>query len=206
MAEVCCDENMSITSGVLGISKYSVPRFVVDSTVNSTGDGTLTQQTTLPGKLMIDASVSWTSDSPLPCTILARITRGTRNLVTSNPNYVQFRDRYTYTFDGSTPRVPDTSNTYQAAWGSSVDRGTNTSGVPWAGVYYDYADPSLTEDFLGPLAPGATFKLRYQCYVWTPPPWSNNANNNTPTHSAAANNVRIQLIAFPTQDTRVVIG
>lgn len=206
MAEVCVDQNMSISSGVLGISKYSVPRFVADATTASTGDGTLTQQTTLPGKLMIDASATWTSDSPLPCMILARITRGTRNIVTSNPNYVQLRDRYTYTLDGTTPRVPDTSNTYQGAWGSAVDRGVNTSGVPYAGFYYDYADPSVTEDFLGPLPAGATFNLRYRCYAWTPPPWSNNANNNSPTHSAIANNVRIQLIAFPMQDTSVVVG
>lgn len=206
MAEVCVDANMSITSGVLGIAKYSVPRFVVDTTVNSTGDGTLTQQTTLPGKLMIDASVTWTSDSPLPCMILARLTRGYRTLQVSNPNYIQFRDRYTYTLDGTTPRVPDTSNTYQSAWGSSVDRGASTGGVPFAGLYSDFADPSMTEDFLGPLAPGAVFTLRYRCYVWTPPPWSNNANNNVPTHSASANNVRIQLIALPTQDTRVVVG
>lgn len=206
MANVCTDRNMKITAGVLGVEKWSVPRFVVDTTVNSTGDGSLTQQTTLPGKLMIDASASWVSDSPLDTMMLIRITRGARWCLTSNPNYVQFRDRWTFALD-DTPRVPDVSNTFQAAFGGSCDRGTggDSIGTPWAGKHWYYSDPTMTEDFQ--LVPsGSTFNMAYRCYVWTPPPWSNNANANTPVHSATANNVRIQLIAFPTQDTAAVIG
>ncbi len=205
MAQVCTDLNMDITAGVLGIEPWSVPRIVVDSTVASTGDGTLAQTTTLPGKLMIDASVSWASDSPLESRILARITRGARSCLTSNPNVVQFRDRYTTAID-DTPRVPDVSSTFQGAFGGGVDRGTNVSGTPWEGRHWYFEDPSLTEDWFGPVPVGSTFNLRYRCYVWTPPPYSNNANENNPQHSATANNVRIQLISFPTQDTAVVTG
>jgi hypothetical protein len=41
--------------------------------------------------------------------------------------------------------------------------------------------------------------------VWTPPPWSSNANKNAPEHQAAANYTRIQLLAFPQQGD-VVVG
>lgn len=205
MAEVCISRNFDIVGGDLSVAPWSVPRHVVDVTQASTGDGTLTQQTTLPGKLMIDRSVSWVSDSPLPTKILARIQRGPRAFLTSNPNLVQFRDRYTTAID-ETPRVPDTSNTYLGAYGGGVDRITNSVGVPYTGRHWFYEDPGITEDWFGPVPAGSTFNLRYRCYVWTPPPWSNNANNNSPQHSATATNVRIQLIAFPTQDTVVVTG
>lgn len=205
MAQVCTDRNIDITAGVAGIEPWSVPRIVVDTVTASTGDGALTQQTTLPGKLMIDASHSWVSDSPLNTMMLVRITRGRRYIRTSNPNYVQVRDRYTTGID-EPAAIPDVSNTFQAAFGGGVDRGTNPIGTPYFGKHDYWADPSVTEDWLGPVPPGSTFNIRYRCYVWTPPPWSNNASNNLPEHAATVNNVRVQLFAFPTQDTEVIIG
>jgi hypothetical protein len=47
--------------------------------------------------------------------------------------------------------------------------------------------------------------MHYRCYVWTPPPWSDNANKNSPKHEAAARWARIQMIAFP-QQGRLVTG
>lgn len=204
MAEVCTDRNMDITAGVLGMEPWSVPRLVLDQVTNSTGDGSLTQQTTLPGKLMIDASHSWVSDSPLASVVLLRITRAARSFLTSNPNYVQFRDRFTIGIDEAA-RVPDVSNTFLSSYGGAVDRGTDNVGTPLPGRFWFWDDPSTSEDWIQVPA-GSTLNVRYRCYVWTPPPWSTNANNGSPSHSATANNVRIQLIAFPTQDTEVVIG
>ncbi len=205
MAEVCVSRNLDIVGGDLSAAAWSVPRFVVDVTEPSIGDGALTQQTTLPGKLMINRQVSWLNTGPLPARILARVTRPPRAFLTSNPNLVQIRDRYTTAID-ATPRVPDPSSVYLGAFGGGVDRKTNNVAVPYQGRHWFYDDPATTEDWFGPVAPGSTFELWYRCYVWTPPPYANNANNGSPQHSATATGIRIQLITFPTQDTTVVTG
>lgn len=207
MAQVCVSRNMDITGGVLAAEPWSVPRFVLDQTFNSVGDGTFGQETTLPGKLMVDSGIlTWTNDSPLPAQILLRITRAFRDHLTSNPNVVQIRDRYTTSITGASPRVPDPSNLYQGATGGGIDVGASTVGQPRPGVIYMWEDPATTEDYFGPVPPGGTFKVWYRCHLWTPPPWSNNANNGSPTHEARVRNTRIQLMAFPTQDTEVVTG
>lgn len=208
MPEVCVSRNMKITSGVLGIEKWSIPRHVGDSTFNSVGDGTLAANQTLPGKLMIDGTLSWTSDSPLPTNILLRVNRAYRDFVTSNPNVVQFRDRWTYKI-GTGPQVaevPDVSATYQSQFGGGVDLGTSNTAVPFLGKIARFQDAHITEDWIGPVPVGETINVRYRCYVWTPQPFSNNANNNSPVHEARARSTQIQLIAFPTQDTMAVTG
>lgn len=206
MAEVCVSRNLSITGGELGIEKWSIVRHVADQTFPSVGDGAFSALTTLPGKLMVDATVAWTSDSPLDTMILLRVQRDRRDWIISNPNAVQIRDRWTFTLDGTTPAVPLTSTLLQSQVGGAMDYSTNTTGTPMQGRYWQYLDPQLTEDWIGPVEPGGTIRLRYRAYLWTPPPFSNNANNNTPVHEAYIRNTRIQLLAFPTQDTAVING
>lgn len=204
MAEVCVSRNMSIAGGLLGIEPWTLPRIVLDQTFVSTGDGAYGQQTTLPGKLMIDSGIlTWTNPSPLDARLLVRVQRGRQQWQVSNPNAVQVRDRYTYAIDDD-PRVPDTSSVYTGQSGGSIDVGVQVNGTPFLGVYWEWQDPTLTEDWIPGIPPGAQFRMWYRCYLWTPPPWSNNANSNNPQHSAAVHDTRIQLIAFPTQDTEVV--
>lgn len=205
MAEVCVSRNLSITAGVLGIEPFSVPVVALDATYNSTGDGTYTTAfTVLPGKLMIDSGVqSWTNSTPLPVQMLVRIQRARRDWWTSNPNAVQVRDRYTYTLNGDTPRTPDTSSTYHGQSGSAGDVGTDSSAQPYPAVFYEYEDGTILEDWITVPA-GAVFKIWYRAYMWTPPPFSNNANGGSPTQSMNIYNTRIILMAFPTQDTAVL--
>lgn len=205
MAEVCVSRNLSITAGVLGIEPFSVPVVALDATYNSTGDGTYTvPQTVLPGRKMIDSTVqSWTNSTPLDVNMLVRIQRARRDWWTSNPNAVQIRDRYTYTINGDTPRVPDTSSTYHGQSGSAGDVGTDSAALPYQALWYEYEDGTLLEDWITVPA-GATFKIWYQAYMWTPPPWSNNANAGAPSQSLNIYNTRIVLMAFPTQDTLVL--
>lgn len=205
MAQVCVSQNLDITAGVLGIEPWSIPRHVHDVTYNSTGDGAFSAQTTLPGKLMIDSGViSWTNTAPLDAFVLLRLQRAYRNWQTSNPNAVQIRDRYTYAIGGEDPRTPDPTSVYTGHSGSAMDVGAQFNGTPYIGLYWEWEDGTLVEDWLGPIGPGQVLKLWYRCYLWTPPPWSNNANNNSPQHSASVRNTRIQLIAFPTQDGDIV--
>lgn len=207
MAQTCVSRNINIVGGDLGIEPWAVPRHVLDQTLNSVGDGSFDQETSLPGKLMIDSGIlTWTNTSPLPATVLLRINRAHRDYVVSNPNLVQIRDRFTTAIGGATPRTPDPSALYQGATGGGVDIGATTVGQPRAGIFYAWEDAHITEDFIGPIPPGEDFKARYRCYLWTPPPWSNNANANAPVHEARVRNTRIQLIAFPSQDTAVISG
>lgn len=207
MAEACVSRNTDIVGGDLSIAPWSLPRLVSDQTFNSTGDGSFTQLTTLPGKLMIDSGIqSWTSDSPLPVRILLRVQRAHRDLLVSNPNAAQIRDRYTWTQNGTDPRVPETSSVFQGQTGASIDLSSNFAGTPFIGRFWVYDDAHMIEDWIGPdlLQPGMAFKYWYRTYLWTPPPWSNNANGGSPQHSATVRNTRIQVWAFPTQDTEVV--
>jgi len=205
MAEVCVSRNFDFPGGELTAQPWSVPRHVFDDTFVSTGDGTFGQQTTLPGKLMIDSGIqTWTNNSPLDAMVLLRVYRAYRNYVVSNPNVVQIRDRFTTAIGADTPRVPDTSNQYQGATGGGVDFSSNTVTQPLAGKLWMWEDACMSEDWFGPVPPGEDFKFWYRCYLWTPPPWSNNANENDPEHSATVRNARIQLMAFPTQDQAVM--
>lgn len=205
MASVCVSRNLDIAGGELGVEPWSLPRIVHDQTYASVGDGSFGQLVTLPGKLMIDTGViSWVSDSPLPAQLLLRVQRGRRMLHVSNPNAAQVRDRWTYTLNGSTPRVPDVSSTYNGQSGTAIDLGAGTAAMPLIGQYWVYEDAAITEEWVPQQLPaGETFKVWYRCNLWTPPPWSNNANNGSPVHEASVTDVRIQVIAFPTFDSAV---
>lgn len=185
----------------LMLQPWSVPRCVVDVVANSGGDGKVFETTAQPGKLMIDQQVSWANDSPLQQSILIRVTRGSRSWVTSNPNAIQIRDRWSYVHDGQ-PDKPITSGLFNGQLGSAIDLGTNSVAEPNPGRQWMWMDAHSSDEWdSDPLDVGSTFALWYQAYMWTPPPWSDNANHNSPQHSVAANFTRIQLWAFPIWDT-----
>ncbi|UYP17704.1 hypothetical protein OED52_13590 [Rhodococcus sp. Z13] len=204
MAQVCVSRNLDITDGELALQPWSVPRHVYDQSFSSVGNGNFSALTSLPGKLMIDSGVqSWTNTSPLPAQILLRLNRGARTFFVSAPNMAQLRDRVTTAID-KTPIVPDTSNQYLGAGGGGGDLSTGVTTQPPAGLLRLFEDAMISEDWYGPVPPGSTFRFHYRANLWTPPPWSNNANANTPVHSCTIDPTRIQLIAFPTQDTDVM--
>jgi hypothetical protein len=201
--DVCVSRNLSIDGGQLGIEPWSVFRLVADVSGTSTGDGALTAQTRLPGKLMIDQTISWVSDSPLPSLMLLRVTRAYRSIITSTPNYVQFREAWETAIDG-TPRVPDPSRLVNSQMGTSFDTGVDNAGQPDFGRMYLHHDMSCSDNWLtDPLPAGSTLNAHYRCYVWTPPPWSPNASEGQPLHEAHARGVRLQLFAAPTLDESI---
>lgn len=203
MADVCVSRNLSIVSGRLGIEPWSVFRLVADVTAASTGDGALTAHTRLPGKLLIDRQLSWTSDSPLPSLMLLRITRAYRSIITSNPNAIQFRDSWETAIDAP-PRTPDPSRLVNSQLAAAIDTGTNNVSQPnFARLHLDHDMTSSDNWLADPLPAAATLNVHYRCYVWTPPPWSTNASANQPLHEAHARGVRLQLFAAPTQDEAI---
>lgn len=202
---VCIDENMLITvDGKLRMAKWSVPRLVLDVMVKSSKDGKFsTPQPVLPGVLMMDQQLSWKNDSPLPCSLRITATRSTRNWVVSNPNAIQIRDRWTRTVNRN-PDMPTVTSISNGRTGSAIDVGTNSVAEPNPGKQWLWMGASDADEWYPQLLqPDDVFNLWYQCYYWTPPPWSDNANKNSPQHEVYARWTRIQVWAFPQQGSLV---
>lgn len=198
---VCVDENLAVSKpdGLLQLAPWSVPRNVVDVMAKSTGDGKVTPQTALPGKLLIEQKVNWINPTPLDAMVLIRVTRGPRYWLTSTPNAIQIRDRWTRDVDRD-PDEPVVSGPHNSECGSAIDVGTNSVAEPKPGQHWLWQGTGTSDEWYPfPIAPGQNLKLWYRCYYWTPPPWSDNANKNSPRHQVFARWTRIQMIAFPTQ-------
>lgn len=204
-AKACIDENLTVdTGGLLRLARWSVPRLVADVIGNSGGDGLLYNIPYLPGRMLINLQTAWVNDAPVEQMLLIRVTRGTRAWVTSNPNAVQFRDRWTTSFGTNTePDEPITSGIFNSQCGGAVDLGTNTVAEPNPGVAHVWMGAFSSDEWVGPVLPNEQFRLKYRAYVWTPPPFSDNANKNSPQHGASAGWARVQLIAWPGQGTIV---
>lgn len=204
---VCVDENIGIDdAGLLVIQPWAVPRVVADVKALSGSDGNLFPEQALPGKLLIDQKVGWRNESPLPCMVRILIVRGSKSWIVSNPNAIQFRDRWTYVIDVDdlTPSIPTTTGIYNSQVGSAIDCGTNTVAEPNPGKQWVWADATCDEEWIGPVQPGEKVNLWYRMYVWTPPPYSDNANKNKPQTVANAQWARVVLWAFPGQGNLVI--
>lgn len=199
LLNVCVSENLAIDAdGVLRAAPWSVPRIVAEVRADSRGDGPLLQTTTAPGKLLIDQKLGWRNDTPVDHMIRILVTRRWKHWIVSNPNLIQFRDRWTTAID-STVDEPITSSLSNGQVGSGNDVGTNTVAEPNPGLYWHWWGTTSSEEWKGPVKPGEKFDLWYRAYVWTVPPFSDNANKNKPVHWAEAGWSRISLEVFPMQ-------
>ncbi len=97
------------------------------------------------------------------------------------------------------PTVPVSTGPFNGQQGASLDLSSNSVAEPNPGVLWTWSPTTSVDEWWGPLEPGALFNMWYRCYVWTPPPWSDNANRNQPLHDARANWARIQIWAMPSQ-------
>lgn len=202
-ATICVAENMTLSAaGELRMAPWSVPRNVVDVMAQSGADGKLIGIDALPGKLLIDKKVEWRNDDPVDHMIRIVPTRRFKYWITSNPNAIQYRDRWATAIDVPAA-VPTVSGIHNGRTGSAVDVGTNTVAEPGPGKFWHWWGTNSSEEIIGPLKPGQTIYVHYRCYVWTPPPFSDNANKNSPLHYAEAGWTRLQLQAFPQQGKMV---
>lgn len=196
---VCVSENLTIDAdGKLRLAPWSVPRNAVDVLVSSNADGPLLETTALPGKLLIDKQINWKNDTPVDHMVTIRATRRWKRWIVSNPNAIQFRDRWSSAID-TAPAVPVVSGLFNSQCGSAGDIGTNTVAEPNPGKFWHWWGTNSSDEWVGPVAPGETLNVWYRAYVWTPPPFSDNANKNSPQHEAEAGFTRLQLIVFPQQ-------
>ena len=202
---VCLDEHLNVENGLLQLEKWSVPRLVADLRAESAGDGSLASTIALPGKLLIQAELGWTSNAPNDVMVLIRVIRSWRGWLTSNPNAIQFRDRWTWAIDRE-PSIPVTTGIYNSQAGSAIDTGTNSVSEPNPGRQWMWTPTTMSDEWVGPLAPGQRLNVHYRTYVWTPPPFSDNGNKNSLQMTTQARFSRVQLQAFPTQDSSLVSG
>ena len=93
---VCLDEHIGVDeAGLLRLQPWSVPRLVWDTQTPSIVDGQLKATIALPGKLMIETDApTWVNDSPVDQMVLIRVIRCWKSWLVSNPNAIQFRDRW----------------------------------------------------------------------------------------------------------------
>jgi hypothetical protein len=189
---------MEVVDGVLNLAPWSVPRTVADVRADSGGDGLVLPDIAAPGKLLINQQVRWRNETPVEHMVIIRVTRRYKTWVTSNPNAVQFRDRWSWALDAE-PDEPVTVDYFNSAAGGAEDIGTNTVAEPNPGKFHHLWGTTTSDEYIDPVEPGQALKVWYRSYVWTPPPWSDNANKNAPEHRANAGWARIQLIAHPHQ-------
>lgn len=202
----CIDENLTVDdNGQLCMRPWAVPRLVRDVKMNAPA-ATIPKfpQETMPGFLLINQQVGWVNDSPLETPMLIRVFRSWKEWVTSNPNVLQFRDRWSWAVD-RTPEEPVTTGIFNSQCGGGIDLGTNTVAEPMPGKQWVWSGNSLSDEWVAVLQPGEKLNVWYRMYVWTPPQWSDNANKNAPVHTAAGRFARVQLIAHPSQG-RLVTG
>jgi len=185
------------------MAPWSVPRLVADVMLQSTGDGDLVETQYLPGKRLMSQQLSYRNDTPVNMTMLIRVTRRWKRWIVSNPNAIQFRDRWSWAIDS--PAVePTTGGIFNSQCGSAGDLGTDSVAEPNPGLFHHWWGSNSADEWPWlPLNTGQTFNFWYEMYVWTPPPWSDNANKNNPQCVTEAGWSRVQLIAFPQQGALV---
>jgi hypothetical protein len=201
---VCIGQNLTINAnGQLQMAPWSVPNLLFDVLAQSSGDGPIVETQYPPGKLLIEQQLTWTDNTPVGYGILIRVIRRWKQWVVSNPNAIEFNDRWTWAINAPAD-VPSTSGLYNGQCGSSGDLGTNTIAQPDPGVFYHWWGTGSADEWVWEtLNVGDTINFWYRCYVWTPPPWSDNANMNNPQFVAAVGWTRIQIWGFPQQGALV---
>jgi hypothetical protein len=200
----CIDENLTVDdNGQLCFRPWAVPRPVRDVRVQAPSSTTAKfPQITMPGFLLVNQQIGWVNDSPLECEMLLSVFRSWKEWETSNPNVLQFRDRWTWAID-RTPEEPVTTGIFNSQTGGGIDLGTNTVAEPMPGRQWVWMNANMSDEIVGPVPPGSKINMWYRMYVWSPPPWSDNANKNNPKHTAKANFVRLMMTALPQQGTLV---
>ena len=203
----CVAEHLIVDDeGNLTLAPWSVPRNVLDEIAPSSGDTTklLATESLERARMLVNWRGAWLNDTPVAHMARITVTRRYRRWVVSNPNAVQFRDRWSSAIDGE-PVTPVVSGIFNSQTGSAGDIGTNTVAEPNPGVFHHWWGTNTSEEWVGPVEPGSTLNIAYRAYVWTPPPFSNNANKNVPKHEAEAGFARVAVLAVP-EPSQVVVG
>jgi hypothetical protein len=201
---ICLGQNLTVNSaGQLQMAPWSVPSLLNDVLCPTMGDGALVETQYAPGKLLVSQQLNWVNNTPVAYTIRIVVIRRYKQWVNSNPNAIEFRDRWNWAINGAVAE-PVTTGLYNGQCGSAEDLGTNDLAMPNAGLFYHWWGTGSGEEWVWETVnPDDTFNFWYEAYVWTPPPWSDDGNLNSPQYVANLGFSRIQLWGFPQQGSLV---
>lgn len=179
----------------------TLPMYIPETVTHtlSTASSLVDFNTTLPGVTMITEQGASYNTGPRPAYLRVLIARQGWLVTASNPNVTQIRDRFTYAIDAAPPPA-DVTDTYTSQFTAGLDLSTNKSAVPLPGVITRYSGASVHEELIGPVPPGGVVMYEYKVNAWTPPPFSTNANNNSPTTRATTLGGHIILMWMPGPD------
>lgn len=198
MANVCVSDDFRIEGGKLGLTAVPaagawLPTIGSGLWPNSgiPGGPNFGRITELPGMRISSAYVQVWNSYGVPLRMMVRAQRPTIALNVSNPNAAQVRSKWAYKVTDEAimdPNhvnwLPDPSQDFDLQVGVSMDAGASNGGVPTRGVIMRaYPPASLEEPVPAVVQPGQHITVWFASYLWTPPPWSDNANNNNPKHT-----------------------
>lgn len=200
MANVCVSDDFRIEDGKLGLANVpasgawqriiSAVYFPSGAVIGGEGMVSFGRLTSLPGKRISYAAVLVMNEYDTPLTVMVRAQRPAMNVIVSNPNAAQIRSKWSYKItDGpladpwDASNYPDPSQDFDLQVGVSLDAGASSGGVPVRGVISRIFPAAYVEDIVpAKVLPGQYLYVWFATYLWTPPPWSDNSNNNSPQH------------------------
>lgn len=179
MSEVCVSDAFTVTDGALGLAAWTgaviESREIEEISYEWPG---MTGITSLPGEALWDHTVIGTNTAGVARLAVFRLQRPYSTMLeVPQPNAMQMRDAWAYRV-GPNVTAPNVSvvEDYNGAWTASADSGTFSDGTTRKGRLYLYFPGSMV-DVQVRVPAGEQVALRWRGYIWTPPPWSNNADN-----------------------------
>lgn len=198
---VCTTSQFTTSGGILGLDRSAQARIVSESTQASTGDGPVTSNPGIPGRVLIEQRAHWVNDYGVPVQIQVQIQRARRTMYVSSPNYMFIRERYTYVtgYDTSGPILaptPTVDPTWQTEWGGGIDVGVKGSpAVPNYGKFRLSTPESVLFVPLMRLEIGQSVDVRFRASLVNPYVWWTNAPSQVGEMLAFSNTILI--MAFP---------
>lgn len=168
----------------------------------STGPGRMTDfGTTLPGQEMESGSHEVTNDADVARPLMVVWSRPPVYLRVAQPNAVQVRMKATVESGSRLPpeSTPNPSASYDAAFTAGTDVDTDDEGTPVFG-HYTRAWPGGCYRTVEIIDPGDKARFSWSTYVWSPPPWSNNASDNNPLQVASVGSHTVWAAFFPNME------
>lgn len=176
MADVCVSEDFTVDgAGQLSIAAHTRMSHVSTLSAAPVSRRKTWSEIALPGDRMWFLQSQVVNTSPVDRPVMFRLNRPYVFLSPAQPNAIQLRDKWE-TEVGASPIAPavDVTESYNGVWTASVDSGP-PGGSPQRGRTFPYwPGVMVAETVMVPAGESAV--LSWAGYVWTPPPWSNNAN------------------------------
>lgn len=179
MSEVCVSDAFTVVDGALGLAAWTGAVIALREQEQISYEWPdWSGITSLPGEPLWDHEIVAVNDAPSARLAVFRLQRPYSTMFeVPQPNAMQMRDGWAYRVGpGVTAPPVSVVEDYNGAWTASADSGTFSDGTTRKGRLIRYFPGSMV-DVQVHVPAGETVALRWAGWVWTPPPWSNNADD-----------------------------